>query len=284
MSTASFIPEFWSKKLQTAVSKALVFASPDVVNSDYEGEITEAGDTVHINAVGDPTVSTYSGTVTYEDTNTADQVLVVDQAKYWAFKVKDIDKAQQAGDIAPTVMQRAAYKVKDVQDQLVESLFAGAQSANVVNGGSAVTCATSDPTSAYDDVLVPLSVKLDEASVPTDGRFVIVPPWFHGLLLRDERFIRADASGGKGAVLGNGVIGEAAGFTVKKSNNCSLITGDDYRISAGVNAAITFASQITETETLRLQDSFSDGVRGLYVYGAKLLRPELIATALASQT
>lgn len=284
MTTASFIPEFWSKKLQTAVSKALVFASPDVVNSDYEGEISEAGDTVHINAVGDPTIATYSGSVSYEDTQTADQVLVVDQAKYFAFKVKDIDKAQQAGDVAPTVMQRAAYKIKDVQDQFVESLFAGAQSANLVNTGNAVTCAVTDPTSAYDDVLVPLSVKLDEANVPTDGRFVIVPPWFHGLLIRDDRFIRADASGNKPSVLGNGAVGEAAGFTVKKSNNCSLITGDDYRISAGVNAAITFASQITETETLRLQDSFADGVRGLYVYGAKLVRPEMIATALASQT
>lgn len=282
MTTASFIPEFWSLKLQSAVSKALVFASPQVVNSDYEGEITGAGDTVHITSVGDPTVSDYSGSVTYEDTQTADTLLLIDQAKYWAFQVKDIDKAQQAGNVAPTIMQRAAYKLKDAQDQLIEGLFAGA--ANSVNSGSAVTVAANDPTSAYDDVLVPLAVKLDEANVPSDGRFVVVPPWFRGRMLSDERFIRADANGGRGPTLGNGVIGEAAGFAVLVSNNCTNTTGDDYRISAGVNGAITFASQLVETESLRLTDKFADGVRGLAVYGAKLVRPEMIAIAIASQT
>ena len=282
MTTASFIPEFWSLKLQSAVSKALVFASPQVVNSDYEGEITGAGDTVHITSVGDPTVSDYSGSVTYEDTQTADSLLLIDQAKYWAFQVKDIDKAQQAGNVAPTLMQRAAYKLKDAQDQLIEGLFAGA--ANTVNSGSAVAVTASDVTSAYDDVLVPLAVELTEANVPEDGRFVVVPPWFHGRMLSDDRFIRADANGGQGPILGNGRVGRACGFDVLVSNNCTNTTGDDYRVSAGVNQAITFASQLVETESLRLTDKFADGVRGLAVYGAKLVRPEMIAIAIASQT
>lgn len=285
MTVASFVPEIWAAELLDSTQKSLVFASPNVVNRDYEGEISEMGDTVHINSVSDPTITSYTrgATLTYEDLNTADQTLVIDQAESFSFNVDDIDKRQMAGDVLTKGLQRAGYKIADIQDQYVEALFANA--ANTVNSGSAVAVAANDPTAAYDDVLVPLSVALDEADVPSEGRFVVVPPWFHGRMLSDDRFVRADAAGGvRGGVQGNGFIGEAAGFMVYKSNNCTLVTGDDYRISAGTTDAITFAEQITETEALRLQTTFADAVRGLYLYGAKLVRPELAAIALASQT
>jgi hypothetical protein len=284
MTIATFVPEVWAAELLQAVQKSLVFGAPDVVNTDYEGLISSAGDTVHINSISDPTISTYTvgGTLTYEDLSTADTTLVVDQAKSFSFKVDDIDKRQAQGDVMPVAMGRAGYKLRDTVDQYIEALFAGAQSANAL-GTVAVTAGT--PTQAYDNVLVPLKVKLDEANVPTDGRFVIIPPWFHGRLLRDDRFVRADASGGiMGGVRGNGYVGEAAGFTVRVSNNCALVTGDDYRVSAGVNAGISLATQIAEVEALRLQSTFADAVRGLLLYGAKLVRPELVATATASQT
>lgn len=283
----SFIPELWAKKLLVALEKATVFASPLVVNSDYEGEITQMGDTVHINMVSDPTISTYTrgGTLTYEDLNTADTLLVIDQAKSFSFKVDDIDKRQAAGDVAGPAMARAAYKLRDLQDVAIEALFAGAASANLVNGGSAVTATAAAPTQAYDNVLIPLRVELDEGNVPQENRFVVIPPWLHGRLLRDDRFVRADAAGGvQGGVQGNGFVGQAAGFNVMVSNNCSLITGDDYRVSAGVPDAITFANQILETEALRLQTTFADAVRGLNVWGTKLVRPDMVATALVSQT
>lgn len=284
MGVASFVPEVWSASLLTGLSKSLVFGSGLVVNSDYEGEIAEAGDTVHINTIGDPTISTYSrsGTLTYEDINTADQVLVVDQAKSFSFKVDDIDKRQAKGGLLETATMRAAYKLADGVDQYIEALFAGVPTANAVG---TVSVTTGTPTAAYDSVLVPLKVKLDEANVPSAGRFVVVPPWFHGRLLRDDRFVRADAAGGRiDGVQGNGYIGDAAGFNVLVSNNCSLVTGDDYRVSAGVTDAITLATQITSTEAVRLQTTFADAVRGLLLYGAKLVRPEMIATAIASQT
>ena len=286
-SFGSFIPELWAKKLMVALEKATVFASPLVVNSDYEGEISQMGDTVHINMVSDPTISSYTrgGTLTYEDLNTADQVLVIDQAKSFSFKVDDIDKRQAAGDVAGPAMARAAYKLRDLQDIAIEALFAGAASANLVNGGSAVTAVTGTPTQAYDNVLIPLRVELDEANVPQEGRYAVIPPWLHGRLLRDDRFVRADAAGGMGnGVQGNGFVGQAAGFNILVSNNCTLVTGDDYRISAGVPDAITFANQILETEALRLQTTFADAVRGLNVWGTKLVRPDMVATALVSQT
>lgn len=281
---ATFVPEIWSQKFQLALQKSLVYGSPLVVNRDYEGDISAMGDTVHINSFSDPTVSTYTSgtTLTYEDLNTADQVLVIDQGKSFAFKVDDIDKRQAAGNVAGPAMNRAAYKIRDGIDIAIEALGANVASANAVG---TVAVATATPATAYDNVLIPLKVKLDEANVPTENRYCVIPPWMHGRLLRDDRFVRADAAGGsKGGVQGNGFIGQAAGFNIAVSNNANLVTGDDYRCLAGVPDAITYAEQIVETEALRLQTTFADAVRGLYVYGFKLVRPDMIATAIASQT
>lgn len=284
MTVATFVPEIWAAEALDAVQKSLVFGSPVVVNHDYEGEIANAGDTVHINSFSDPTITTYSQgtTLTYEDLVTSDQVLTIDQAKSFSFKVDDIDKRQMAGDLMAKAMNRAGYKLRDTVDQYIEALFAGVPSANAVG---TVAVATATPLTAYDNVLIPLKVKLDEANVTTEGRYCIIPPWFHGRLLRDDRFVRADAAGGvMGGVQGNGVIGTAAGFTIAVSNNCSLVTGDDYRVSAGVTDAITLATQINKVEAIPLQTTFADALRGLLLYGAKLVRPEMIATAIASQT
>ena len=284
MSLATFTPEVWSQELLMALEKAQVIAADGVVNRDYEGEIAQAGDTVHINSISDPTVATYtpgSTTITPEDLTSAQQSLVIDQSKYFAFKVDDIDKRQNSGNVMTKAMQRAAYKMRDTTDIYVEALLrAGVASANALG---TVAVATASPTAFYDNVLVPLSVLLDEANVPTEGRYCLLPAWCHGRLLRDDRFIRADASG-KAAASANGIIGEAAGFTLRKSNNLPIVTGDDYSVIAGVPDACSFADQISQVEAFRPESSFSDAVKGLHVYGAKVTRPDCIATATVSKT
>jgi hypothetical protein len=131
--------------------------------------------------------------------------------------------------------------------------------------------------------LLNLKVKLDVANVPSQGRYVIVTPWYHALLLGDDRFVRVDASGTADA-LRNGVVGRAFGFDVLLSNNCVNVTGDDYIIQAGYPGAITFAEQIAKVEAYRPPSSFSDALKGLHLYGAKLVRPAGIATLTASIT
>jgi hypothetical protein len=131
--------------------------------------------------------------------------------------------------------------------------------------------------------LINLKIKLDNANVPQEGRYVVVPPWYHGLLLGSDLFVRVDASGTSEA-LRNGMVGRAFGFDVLVSNNAPLVTGDDYAVMAGVPSAITFAEQIVKVEPYRPQDSFSDALKGLHVYGAKLVRPDAIATVVASIT
>lgn len=283
MAITRFRPEIWSARLLVALRKELVYGGPMVVNRDYEGEIRDAGDTVRITSISDPTIDDYvanSTTITPEELNDAQRTLVVDQAKYWAFKVDDVDARQAAGNVIPEAMSRAAYRLRDVVDQYIAGLYTGVVSANDL-GTVAVTSGT--PTDAYDAVLVPLKVKLDEANVPTEGRYAVIPPWFHGRLLLDDRFIRADAAGTTEG-LRNGFVGRAAGFDVFMSNNTPNPTGDDNVVQAGTNIAISFAEQINKTEAYRPESSFSDAVKGLALYGAKLLRPEAIATATASQT
>ena len=274
----SFIPEIWSAKILGSLKKNLVYAQDGVVNRDYEGEIANQGDTVRIRSVSRPTISSYTknATLTYETLTDAQRSLLIDQAKSFSFVVDDIDEAQASGALDEATTE-AAYGLRDTADQYVASLYTGAASANQVGTVSVTTAAL-----AYTQ-LRKLSVKLDEANVPQEGRWCIVPPWYYGLLLEDDKFVRYDASGTT-AGLRNGIVGQALGFDVMKSNNAVLVTGDDYAVMAGHKSAITYAEQIVETEALRLQTTFGTGVRGLHVYGAKLVRPDAIATVVASIT
>ena len=276
----SFIPEVWSAKMLVSLKKALVYAGPGVVNRDYEGEIKGQGDTVRIRSMGRPTIGTYtknSTTISPETLTDAQRALLIDQAKYFAFEVDDIDAAQSPGGDLEEALREAAYGLRDVADQYVAALYTGAQSANQIGTVSVTTGAL-----AYTQ-LRKLATKLDEANVPQEGRYAIVPPWYHGLLLEEDKFVRVDASGTSEG-LRNGIVGRALGFDIMKSNNAPLVTGDDYAVMAGHPSAISYAEQIAKVEAYRPEDGFSDAIKGLHVYGAKLVRPDSIATVIASVT
>ncbi len=276
----SFIPEIWSALMLTTLKKNLVYAQPGVVNRDYEGDIANAGDTVRIRSLSRPTIGTYSKgstTITPEQLTDAQRALYIDQSKYFAFELDDIDAAQSTGGELETSLQEAVYGLRDVADQYVAALYTGAQAANQLGTVSVTTAAL-----AYTQ-LRKLKVKLDEANVPMEGRYCVVPPWYEGLLLEEDKFVRVDASGTSEG-LRNGQIGRALGFNVLASNNAPLVTGDDYAVIAGHPSAISFAEQIASIETYRPESAFSDALKGLHVYGAKLVRPDAIATVVASIT
>ncbi len=274
----SFIREVWSAQVLVSLKKAQRYAQAGVVNRNYEGEIRNGGDTVRVRSISRPTISTYTkgGTLTYEQLTDAQRALTVDQQKSFSFVVDDIDKAQNGGAM-PEAADEAAYGLRDLADQYVAALYTGAQTANQIG-----TVSVTSGDIAYTQLLA-LKTKLDEANVPDEGRWAIVPSWYEGLLLNNDKFVRVDASGTDEG-LRNGRIGRAAGFTVLMSNNAPLVTGDDYAVMAGVPGAISYAEQIVEMEALRLQTTFGTGVRGLHVYGAKLMRPDAIATLIASKT
>ena len=282
MAITNFIPEVWSADLLSSLKKSLVFGAPGVANRDYEGEIADSGDTVKITSISRPTIGTYtknSTTITAETLTDAQRSLLIDQSKYFAFEVDDIDlrQSKNGGALMTEAATEAAYGLADVADQYIAGLYTGVDAGNAISTTS-VTSAALAVTGRIN-----LKVKLDSANVPTQGRYVIVPPWYHGLLLGSDLFVRVDASGNDQG-LRNGVVGRAFGFDVMVSNNCINVTGDDYIVQAGYPGAVSFAEQIVKVEAYRPESAFSDALKGLHVYGAKLVRPTGIATLTASIT
>lgn len=279
MSIATFIPTIWEARLLAHLDKALVYGN--LVNRDYEGDIRQQGDTVKINQIADITVRDYKkGTdITIDDVDGTPTTLTISQDKYFAFKVEDVDAAQANVNLVDAAMARASYAMRDVVDQYIASFYV---SAGVTTGlGDDTTpLSITSATKAYE-YLVDLKGALDDANVPADGRFVVVPSQFYGYMLKDSRFVAAGTQK-TDTVLTNGYIGQAAGFQIYQSNNVPNTKGAQYKILAGTRAAISFAQQITSTEALRMEKAFSDMVRGQLVYGAAVVQPKALACMTAN--
>lgn len=269
MAFSNFIPEVWSARLLEHLDNVHVYAA--LMNRDYEGDIRAFGDTVHINQIGSITINDYTGDdiADPEELDSASMELKIDQAKYFNFQIRDIDNAQSNPKVVDAAMQRASYGINDVVDRyLATLLLSGAAEGNTVTAGEMTA------ENAYD-YLVDLGVILNEHNVPMLGRWVVIPPWFHGLLLKDPRFV-GNGTGYNQAILQGGWVGDAAGFRIHLSNNVP-VDGESCCVIAGTNAAGSYAEQLVELEAYRLEKNFSDAVKGLHVYGAKVTQPNALA-------
>ena len=279
MAISAFKPEVWNANLLVTLEKSHVYGAPGVVNRDYEGDIANYGDTVHITSLADPTIGDYTPhtDITIEDVDDSDATLLIDQSKYFAFEVDDVEKRQafNGGKVMTEQARKAAYKLRDVADQYVAGLMAaGVDAGNLV---AEQTLAT--PSDAYD-LLVDLGTTLTEDDVPTEFRWAVVTPKFYGLLLKDSRFVgTGDAQAA--TTRANGFVGQAAGFSIRMSNNApnGPGAGAGKLVIAGYNGAVTYAEQINKTEATRKEKGFADIVKGLHLYGAKVVRPKGLAAA-----
>ena len=273
MSVKNFIPQIWSARLLAHLDKIHVYAG--LVNRDYEGEITQYGDTVKINQIGDITIKKYTGAkIDDPDELTGEQnTLVIDQANYFNFAIKDVDNAQTNPKLMNEAMARAAYGLKDTVDSLLAGIMV-AGAAGAIGSDESPIVPTKDD--AYD-LLVDLGTELTEKNVPLVGRWVVVPPFYHGFLQKDSRFV-GNGTDVNMAILQGGHIGAAAGFQIYVSNNVPNTEGAKYKILAGTNAGTSFAEQITETEGYRPESNFSDAVKRLHLCGAKVLQKDALAT------
>ena len=279
MAIKNFIPAIWEARLLEHLDKTLVYGN--LVNRDYEGDIQQQGDTVKINQIGDITINDYdkSTGIKVEDLDSTQTTLTIDQRKYFAFTVDDLDAVQANVLLVDNAMQRASYGLRDAVDRYIAGLYAGA---GVVDGlGTDETpIAITSATKAYE-ALVDTKTALDEANVPSDGRFVVVPPTFYGYLLKDNRFVAAGTQK-TDQVLQTGYIGDAAGFHIYQSNNVLNTDGAKYKVFAGTSAAVTFAQQLLRTEANRSETKFADIVRGQLVFGAKVVQPKALACLTAN--
>ncbi|MCA1615043.1 MAG: P22 coat protein - protein 5 domain protein [Acidobacteria bacterium] len=282
MSVATFIASVWAAALLAGLKKALVLAQPGVVNTQYEGVIANQGDTVKINFIGNISVFDVARNEDIPDPeqlSTALTNLVIDKAEGFNFQVDDVDKVQANGDLIQTAMGEAAYALRDKADQSVAVLHAEAHADNLIGSDAAPVSPTADTAYEY---LVDAGTKLDEKNVPTEGRWAAVPPWFYGLLLKDKRFVAAGTSR-TDEVLRNGEVGEAAGFRILRSNNVIHTAGTKYKLLAGHPQAITYADQIVSVESYRMEKRYADAVKGLHVYGRKVIRPQALVTVTANR-
>lgn len=269
MSVKNFIPQIWSARLLAHLDKIHVYAG--LVNRDYEGEIKQFGDTVKINQIGDITIKKYTGAaIDAPDDLTGEQdTLTIDQANYFNFAIKDVDNAQTNPKLMNEAMARAAYGLNDTVDSLLAGIMV-AGAAGAIGSDESPFVPTKDD--AYD-LLVDLGTELTEKNVPLLGRWVVVPPFYHGLLQKDSRFV-GNGTDVNMAILQGGHIGAAAGFQIYVPNT----DGAKYKILAGTNAGASFAEQITETEGYRPESNFSDAVKGLHLCGVKVLQKNALAT------
>ena len=271
MAPSQFIPAVWSARILEGLKKNLVYGQAGVVNRDYQGDISDAGDRVHIHGVGPITVGNYTRNLTaltYEELTDSRQTLLIDQSKYFAFRVDDVDQAQTKPKVMDAASREASYSLANVADQFLAGKYAEAG----IQRPTATTQTALTAANVYTE-FVGISQTLDENNVPEDGRYAIVPPWVASLLLDNDRFLQAKSS----AIL-NGEIGQIAGLRILKSNNVPT-TGTTtivHHIRAGHSSALSFAEQIVKVEAIRLEGSFGDGVRGLHVYGGKVVRPNAL--------
>ena len=281
MAINNFIPAIWSARMLSFLDKSLVYAQDAVVNRDYEGEIKDQGDRVKINQIGDITISNYvknTDLAAPQELSDSQRELIVDQAKSFFFQVDDIDKAQQNPKIMDTAMERAAFAMADIIDSWLAGFHTDADATN--NVGTTATPIALTSVNAYA-TLVDCAVNLSKNNVGREGRFVIVPPEFVALLQKDSWFVGVGGLQSEEA-LRNGVIGKAAGFTIYESNNVAVVTGSKYKILFGNNQAISYAEQIASIEALRLERRFADAVKGLHVYGAKVVQPKALGCLTAT--
>lgn len=274
MAVTNFVPDIWSARILSNLSKTAV--ANGICNRDYEGDTT-SGDSVKITSITDPTIGTYTtGTnVSPEAITDATRALLLNQQKFFDFFLDDVERAQSVngGSIMREAIDRASYGLGNTLDAYVLDLIGSGVSTS--NPDHLLTQAAIDTAAEAYDLLVKMAALLDEADCPQENRWAVVTPGFYGLMLKDSRFVAAgDAVGA--AVRANGVVGEAAGLKIHKSNNLpsgSLSTGNTSKlILAGSTYATTLAEQVRSVEAIRDNLKFADRVRGLHVYGAKVTR------------
>ncbi len=278
MAVTNFVPDIWSARILTNLSRTAV--AEGICNRDYEGD-TVTGDSVKITSIVDPSIGNYTGAdMTPEDIDDAQQVLLLDQKKFFNFFIDDVEKAQavNGGAVMTEAIDRASYGLRNTLDTYVLGLLGAGASASAPD--HQVAEATINTASGAYDALVNWGVLLDAADVPDEQRWAVVSPGFYGLLLKDTRFVGAgdDASA---AIRANGRVGQAAGFDIFKSNNLPAGPGAGAGVShlAGSRYASTLAVQLRSVEAYRLERKFADGVKGLMVAGAKVTRPTALVSA-----
>lgn len=312
--SGTFIPQLWSQKLNAKFYANTMMT--EIANTDWEGEIANQGDTITIRTAPSITINDYAGA----GTTLTDQVPVpstvdmqINKGKYFSVQVNDVLAYQADMDLMNMFTEDAAKQLKiAIENEVFFQYFvtegaaaankgatAGAISGSYNLGTDTAPVDQATPANVLKTILR-MSAALDEQNVPEDGRWLIMTPHDRQLLMQTD-IAQAYFTGDTASTIRTGKIGMLDRFTVYVSNllpkgqaGKALVAGLSATSSgasvsnakvrrmmvAGTQHACSFASQISKTEQLRNQTDFGDKVRGLAVYGRKVLKNEAMVTAL----
>jgi len=296
-----FLPSIYSRKVLNFFRKSSVVEA--ITNTDYAGEISAYGDSVKIIKEPVISVSDYTRNSDTTETRLTDQelTLVVDSAKAFKFIVDDIETNMSHVNFKEVATSSAAYALRDSYDAaVIASMFSGVSTSSPDHaigadaaaatqtmgqhqgGSNSIDLTGSDGTGADPlDVMAFMAKLLDEQNVPEEGRWFVAPPsWYEQLSQSGSKLMSVDFNAGQGSIR-NGLVssGKLRGFDMYKSNNIAAASTASGKVLAGHISSTATAQTIISTETLRDPTSFGDIVRGLHVYGAKVLRPEALVSA-----
>ena len=288
--SGNFIPEIWSGKLIENFYDATVLAA--ISNTNYEGEIRRMGDTVNIRTTPEITIKTYvkGQTLSVENPDKPKIQLVIDKGEYFACIEDDVDKVQSDVNLMDTWSKDASERMKIKIDQRVltdilpgiSSLNKGANAGRIsgnINLGTTGTPVAVTKTNVLE-YIVDIGTVLDEANAPEGERFIVIPAKMAGLIKKSD-LKDASLTGDSVSILRNGRLGMIDRFTVYMSHNLNNASGK-FSIIAGHKMGFTFASQMTEMESIRAESTFGNIIRGLQVYGYQVVKPEALAQGIVT--
>ena len=308
--SGNFAPSIFSQKVLKFFRRASV--AEDITNTDYTGEIENFGDTVNIMKEPTLTVAAYTrGSVVNPQDLADDQVtMTVDQANAFAFKIDDIEERHSHVNFEALATSSGAYALKRKFDaNILQTLsdgagIAGADDASLSGGltttntalGTASAPINVETDDAGINLMLLMARVLDDQSVPEENRWFVAPPVFYEKAFQaGNKIAEVQVTGDGTSPLRNGLatVGTLAGFRCYKSTALNSTAGTDQVtlsgvatdaseniIMAGHISAAATASHIAKTEVVRSTESFSDVVRGLHVFGRKVLRPEALVRGI----
>jgi len=272
-----FIPTIWSKLILESLKKILV--AMQITNQDWEGDISEYGDTVRIFTPGPVTSKPYTPDVDIAAPETPTDIetnLVIDQMDYFNFKINDILNRQSAAQRTGSYIDEATYALRDTIDQFLLSFYTDVATENITNPvGSGVLVTTSNIYTLFSEMYR----RLTDSKNPTEGRYAVVSPVIMEVI--QGYFAGRQTDFGDNASM-DGSVGKFAGFDIFLSHNVPVVvesltgTGDQNvnKCLIGRKIGLTFAAQIPagSLERYRPEKRFEDAIKGLSLYGAKMLR------------
>ena len=280
MALDNFIPSIWSANIHQALENSLVAVR--LANRSYEGEIKNAGDRVKINMFSDPTVAAYtknSTTITPENLSATQRELIVDRSYYFAFEVDDVDAAQANMGLIAEPLRRAGYSLANTADAYLLDLVADQAGMSQNTSAAPINLVS---TNVEEEILA-IGETFNEAGLSFDGRFLIVAPWVVSKMVLAGLTTKTSND----ALWSNGFVDRILGFNVFMSQNVTH-TATTWAVTENIagmaNESFGFAEQILKVEAYRPESAFSDAVKGLHLYGAKVMRPDKTLIWYADKT